>query len=236
MDNKKKNNLILSAVGLLLIIGGVFYYKKEKQTVLPKESDDVVSGEEVAQTPEDEANKEQVLQDKVNKTNEEELKAQNAAKKAAWSTAMDNARTAFGKGEYDKAISFYKESLNYYKRDSAYSGLFLAYSAQNNVDQARIAIDAAINLNPTFSEHWKSKLSLLNDKTNLSFTDLKKIYEDGLTKVNSATKINLVTFFAVIAENKKEYKEAIAAWEYAKTLYPQNSSVYQAEIERLQKI
>ena len=146
---------------------------------------------------------------------------------------MDNARAAFGKGEYDKSISFYNEALSYYKGDEPYSGLFLAYSAQNNAEQARIAIEVAIKLNPLFVEHWKSKLSLLDEKTNVSFADLKKIYQEGILKVDPRTKVNLVVYFAAMAERNGEKAEAIALWEYAKELYPPNTLIYQAQIDRL---
>jgi hypothetical protein len=51
--------------------------------------------------------------------------------------------------------------------------------------------------------------------------------------VNSQTKVNLVTQFARIAESNGERKEAIDLWTYAKTVYPENSSVYQQEIDRI---
>lgn len=234
MNREQTKNLIISIVAITLIIGGIFYYqKKNRQAVLPKDTDTAVKGEDIIPTPEPEPTKEELLQKKVDSANTEELKAQEAVKKAKWNTAMGNARTAFGKGEYDKAIIFYNEALSYYKTDTGYSGLSVVYGAQNNIDQARIAIESAIKLNPLFTEYWISKLSLLDDKTNVSYQDLQKIYNEGLTKVDPKTKINLVTYFAGVAEKNWQKDDAISLWEYAKNLYPQNSSIYQAEIDRL---
>lgn len=238
MTKEKNKNIIIGVVAAVLIIGGVFYHqKKNEQTIAPENTNPVtdvaIEGENTISAPEPEPAKEELLREKVDSANAEELKVQETAKKAKWNTAMNNARTAFGKGEYDKSIAFYNEALSYYKTDTGYSGLFVVYGAQNNIDQARIAIESAIRLNPLFTEYWISKLELLDDKTNVSYEDLQKIYSEGLLKVDPKTKINLVTYFAGSAEKNGQKSDAISIWEYAKNLYPQNSSVYQGEIDRL---
>ena len=161
MTQEQIKNLTIPIVVAVLVIGGVFYYQKNKKIVVPEEQSNTQE-ENTATTPVPEPTDEELLQNKVNQANAEELKAQEAVKKAQWNNAMNNARAAFGKGEYDKSISFYNEALSYYKGDEPYSGLFVVYSAQNNVDQARIAIDVAIKLNPLFAEYWVSKLGLLD--------------------------------------------------------------------------
>ena len=236
MTQEQKRNFTISIVVLALIVGGIFYYQKQKQVVKLEDTNITTPEGNIISTPEPEPTAEELLQKKVNEANAEELKAQETAKKAKWQTAINNARTAFGKGEYDTSIAFYNEALSYFKTDISYSGLFFVYSAQNNIDQARVAIDTAIKLNPLFTDHWKDKLSLLDDKTNVSYQDLKNVYSEGLLKVNPKTKIDLVTYFAVVAENNKEYKDAISLWEYAKNLYPQNALIYQGEIDRLQNL
>jgi tetratricopeptide (TPR) repeat protein len=236
MTKEQKNLIVVIAV--VLIAGGIFYYQKQKQAIVPEDLNDTITpeGENAVITPEPEPTAEEILQQKVNSANSAELKAQEAAKRQKWNLAMNNATGAFGRGEYDRAVAFYNEALSYYKTDTAYSGLFVVYSAQNNIEGGRVAIEAAIALNPGFAEYWNSKLTLLDEKTNLSFADLKKVYTEGLMKVGVATKINLVTHFARIAETNREYKDAISLWEYAKNLYPENTLIYQAEIDRLQKM
>jgi|SRR3989344_1676184 len=224
---QEQRNLIISVVAIALVVGGIFYFQGRSL----KEPPQGPSLENPAPAPEPTA--EELLQQKVNKANAEELKMQEAVRKAKWNTAMDNARAAFGKGEYDKSIAFYNEALSYKKTDTVYSGLFVVYSAQNNIDQARVAIEAAIKLNPLFTEYWKSKLAMLDEKTNVSYQDLQTIYSEGLLKVDPKTKIDLVTYFAGIAERNGQISDAISLWEYAKNLYPQNVLIYQAEIDRL---
>lgn len=233
MNQEQTKNLIIVIVGIVLIAGGIYYTKNKAVN-----NDVVVNEPEIVLEEADTTvslTKEEEAQRKANLANAEELKAQEAAKKAKWDAAMTNARTAFGKGEYDTSIAFYNEALSYFKKDTVYLGLFVTYSAQNNIDQAQIAIDAAIKLNPLITEYWNSKLTLLDGKTSVSFMDLKRIYEEGLSKVDLRTKINLVTHFAVIAENNYQKSEAVALWKYAKELYPQNATIYQAEIDRLSK-
>jgi len=226
---KKINSLIIGVIGLLLVILGFYYYQKninvvilEEQNVVPEETNTPTIAE-----------KNKIAESSLNA---EEIKAQEALKTAKWNTAMHNAVLASGRGEYDKAISYYNEALSYYKKDTVYSGLFVAYSAKDDKENAQVAIEKAIKLNPFFAEYWKTKLIFLDEKTDTSFADLKRIYEEGLLKVDPATKIDLVTHFAVIAESNWQKSEAIAVWEYAKTLFSENSSIYQAEIDRLQKV
>ncbi|OGI84398.1 hypothetical protein A3A92_02255 [Candidatus Nomurabacteria bacterium RIFCSPLOWO2_01_FULL_37_49] len=236
-EAKQTKSLIISIIVIVLIVGGIFYYQKNKRVVAPAENENPNTStleENLIPTPEPEA--EELLQKKVNEANAQELKAQASVKKAQWNNAMNNARTAFGRGEYDKALVFYNEALSYEKTDTVYSGLFVVFSAQNNIDQARVAIDAAIKLNPLFTQYWKDKLSLLNDKTNVSYQDLKNVYSEGLLKVDPKTKIDLVTYFAGVAERNGQKVDAISLWEYAKNLYPQNSIIYQGEIDRLQNM
>lgn len=45
-----------------------------------------------------------------------------------------------------------------------------------------------------------------------------------------------ITNFARIAENNQKIDEAINAWNYAKAIYPDRSSIYQAEIDRLKTL
>ena len=218
-EAKQTKSLIISIIVIVLIVGGIFYYQKNKRVVAPAENENPNTStleENLIPTPEPEA--EELLQKKVNEANAQELKAQASVKKAQWNNAM------------------YNEALSYEKTDTVYSGLFVVFSAQNNIDQARVAIDAAIKLNPLFTQYWKDKLSLLNDKTNVSYQDLKNVYSEGLLKVDPKTKIDLVTYFAGVAERNGQKVDAISLWEYAKNLYPQNSIIYQGEIDRLQNM
>jgi tetratricopeptide (TPR) repeat protein len=145
--------------------------------------------------------------------------------------ALQKARTAFIKQDYRTAISKYNLALTYKNSDIGYAGLFATYGAQNDWIKAQSAIDNAIKINPSYTDYWNSKLDMLDEKMGYSFTSLKEVYDEALSKVDSRTKINLVTHFARIAENNNEKEEAIKLWQYAIKLNPNNTDIYQAEID-----
>ncbi len=220
---QKINYLIAGVVVLLVIILGIYYY----QTKILSEN-----------SPLEESPKGEV--DNSVSTPSSQLatpqEGNNTAEiKANFNTAMDNARTAFRNKDYPQAIIYYKQALTYQKVDTPYSGLFYVYGAQGEWAKALEALDSALKINPLFVDYWKSKIEVLSEQTSASFQDLKHIYNEGLKKVDPARKIDLVTFFATIAENIGQKSEAINLWKYAQQVYPENSSIYQAEIERLQK-
>lgn len=221
MDTKYTKNVAAVLLALFLIVLGVYYLMKQKTDTVEN-----IDGE-VSITDENDTSVVVEGGEVVAKDDSSVQKIQDFNK------AMNNAQIAFGKGEYDKSIAYYNEALNYLKSDKVYSGLFLSYSALNNVDKARVALDAAIKLNPKYTDYWKWQLSLLDDKTGVSYADLKRVYEDGIAKVDSKTKINLITHFALISETNFQKTEAISLWEYAKRINPSKTAVYQVEIDRL---
>jgi len=157
------------------------------------------------------------------------------SKQDKFNQAIIDGDKSFLNKDYQQSIIQYNKSLSYVNSQIAYMRLFNTYNIIGDINKAIEAIDKAIVLKPQFVDYRNTKIQYLDDKTNTSFVDLKATYQDGLTKVDGATKINLVTFFARIAENNGQKAEAISTWEYAIQLYPQNKLIYQAEIDRLRK-
>jgi tetratricopeptide (TPR) repeat protein len=202
-------------------LGGVFYYLKTKPPVVL----DTNTTEENIENLEEKALNPDPKEVTVKKNEEEN--------KNKFNTAIKDARTAFGKEDYETAINKYNLALTYKNSDIAYIGLFTIYGAQNDWIKAQAAIDNAIKINPSYTDYWNSKLDMLSEKIGYSFQSLKEIYTQGLSKVDGRTKINLVTHFARIAENNNEKEEAIKLWQYAIEIYPQNKDIYQKEIDAL---
>ena len=226
----KKQKIILIALGVLvLIVLGFFYLKTNKIAESPVVEMDDTTNTDVSTNPEGE-----VVSDTALEVGNTGLVNTEDSKK--FNLAFENGSKAFLAQNYDQAIAYYKQALDYKDSDFVYIRLFSAYNAQNNIDQARLALEKAISINPNYTDYWITKLTFLNEKTNISFLDLKAIYQEGLQKVDSKTKINLITSFANIAENNKQNAEAIALWEYAKEVYPQNAIVYQGEIDRIKAL
>ncbi len=218
----KKSVIIGGIILVVLILVGSFYFKK----TIKNEEEKNIEGEQNSLVKEDDA----VI---ANESKSQETPVDAEAK---FNGAMLRAQTSFQKKEYARAISFYKEALIYKKSDVVYAGLYTVYSAQLDLIKAQDAIAAAIKLQPSYTDYWNWKIDLLDEKTIMSYQNLKTIYSEALSKVDSRTKINLVTHFARIAENNNEKDEAIALWKYAIEIYPSNSTIYQSEIDRLEQV
>lgn len=151
-------------------------------------------------------------------------------------TAMKNARKAFNASRYSEAVTQYKKAIKYSENDTAYAGLYTVYSAQNRWADAELMLDKAIELNPQFTDYRKWKIGIMDEKTNASFDELVAVYEIALLEVNPDSKINLVTYFAGVAERNGQYSYAVMYWKYAMILFPDNTAMYQAEIDRIQAL
>jgi len=237
MKNMNKKYINLAIIGLMiliLVIAGLMDYRKgideDINNIDLENIDDAIKNE----------NEENVVSEEV--PNENTNPETTATPKPVvnpntvkFNTALSNGSTAFNAKEYDKAITYFDEALTYNKSDVVYVRLFSAYSAKGNWTKALEMIDQAISVKPSYTDYWIYKLVVMDEKTNATFSELKNIYVDGLTKVDPKTKINLMTNFARIAENNGDKSEAISIWTKAQTVYPENKTVYQAEINRLNK-
>jgi tetratricopeptide (TPR) repeat protein len=231
IKTKQNNNLIL-IIGLILIFSGAFYFKLNKDPEGPPiKIEDDLNIIDKGLLPKDSFKSSSTADTDVNTI----LSVEKEDRKK-FDIALLKGNNSFLVKDYDQAIKYYNQALDYKNSDAIYILLFSVYNVQNNIDQARLSLEKAIKLNPSYTEYWTTKLVFLDEKTGVSFLDLERIYEEGLTKVDHKTKINLITNFARIAENNKEKSEAIALWEYAKTIYPDNMLIYQAEIDRLKLI
>lgn len=153
-----------------------------------------------------------------------------------YNTAIENARTAFVNKDYKGSVKFYKEAIKYRKEDhTAYAGLYVTYGAEEKWDLAMSSLDKAIELYPTSSDYWKWKMQLMDEKTDATYEELLAVLEKAFLEVEPKTKVNLVTYFAGVAEKEQKIDEAIAYWEQAKTLNPERKDIFQQEINRLKK-
>lgn len=231
--NKIFNKKVIILVVVLLVLGGAYYFSsKNKKNPEPGQKQEQTGGEDKTGAPDNSPVKEGESGGQVNPGNNSSSSV-TPDLTDTFNKAINKAQVAFGKKDYDGAISAYNEALNYIKSDKVYAGLYTAYTAKQDWPSALKALDSALSLNSANPDYWKWKMTLLDEKTDAKFADLKLIYEDGLTKVDPRTKINLVTHLASIAVSNQEKTEAIALWEKAKELYPENAAVYQKEIDKL---
>ncbi len=228
MKEQTKSIIIASAV-VIVVAGAIFYSLRHPNKVIPENNDSI--GQESVENPSDTTetleNKDSMATTVLDSSS---ITTQN------FNATIKNAQTAFGKGEYTKALNYYDQALSIMKKDVVYSGMFNVYTAQGEWTKALSAVNSAISLNPSFNEYWKSKLTLMDDKLNSPYEDLKSVYNKALGSVKSTEQINIIIHFARISESNGHVADAISAWEKAATLYPQNSVIYQDEINRLKAL
>ena len=94
-----------------------------------------------------------------------------------------------------------------------------------------IYINQAIQINPTASNFWRTRLDIerLLYKNDLSKLDATFVL--GLQKTNND--IDMVTYYAVYLTEMKQYDKAITYWQKAMTVYPERKDMYQQEIDLL---
>ncbi len=229
-------NTIIGLVAVVAIGGGIYYYQKTMTPVEPVAIDtETPTSEGDATTAESTINEAVASTSSVDTSTgvkttasaDESLDAQR------FGYAMTNARNAVGQKDYKAALKQYNLALKYQKTDTAYIGLYVVYGAQGEWVDARNALDKALALAPTNADYWRWKLTLLDEKTDTPYEVLVSLYEDGMNKVDTAYKVNLVTHFGRIAEYNGRINDAIAQWELAKTIIPEYKAIYQSEIDRL---
>ncbi len=223
MQNKQKIKLIVSIV-IVIVLGIYFFVVKNTDNKLVQEQVDLQPDSQPNTVDQNGLNKETSVTTEFLQPNKKEF-----------NIAMSNAREAFIVKDYEKSLAYYNEALSYNKSDSAYAGMYTVYTAQSKWINAIDSLSKAIEINPSFTDYWKWKLDLMDQKTTATFLEIQKIYQEGLKVVNSTTKVNLVTTFARIAENNNEKNIAISTWKEAIKLQPEAEVQFQAEITRLSK-
>lgn len=227
MENIKIKKIAFILITLLISIS-VYFYSNKDSVVLTKDQD--VNKEIVDEGTDKAKNDSGQVSNKEQDNNLEKISDQEK-----FNIALKNGSDYFIKGDYNKSINYYKEALNYNNSDVVHIKLYYAYNALGNETQALNSLDEAIRINPKYTDYWNSKISFLDQNLNKDFSDLKKVYQQGINSVDSRTKINLVTYFARISENKGQNQESIDLWKKAIELNPALKDIYQAEIDRLVK-
>ncbi len=221
LTQEQKRTIIIVVVAVLLVVGGIFY--TESKNKVDQDIKDVIVDGEVIEAgkgaeAEVDANKPVVASD---------------PNKAKFDQALINASSATIAGNHVQSIVYLNQALTYKNSDVVYARLYEAYNRQGNTAEALKAINKAIELNSDYTDYWNTKIVFMDEKTNASYAELKAVYNAGLAKVDTTTKINLVTSFASVSGRGGQIDEAISLWEYAKNLYPARAAMYQAEIDAL---
>jgi tetratricopeptide (TPR) repeat protein len=111
-----------------------------------------------------------------------------------------------------------------------YRAYALAYKGLSQKDKALETIKSALAEDPSNVELWLINLELNSDLPNDQF---KALYLEAITKTKS--NLEIMKSYAAFSERIGDKDSAIAAWETAINMDPDNTAKYQAEIDRLKK-
>lgn len=227
MKNKNTKNQIVAICSLFVFILLVIFFTYKKN--INNQSYNI----------KEEKNTENIETKVFNIDEEKNTEVQNnkneSQKIKIFNDIINEAQEAFIEKNYKIAIDLYNKALDYQKSDTVYSGMFNVYSATGDFFSASKSIDKAIALNPIYPDYYKWKMTLMYEKLNSSFLEIKKIYEQGMSNVSPRAKINLIVHFARIAGDYNQKDEAINLWQEAIKINPVSSDIYQAEIDRLKE-
>jgi tetratricopeptide (TPR) repeat protein len=221
-----KRTITIVIIVAILLGAGIYFYKTSQKNTTPvtsTESNQVAAEDAVSADPTIDATE----GDKPGTVAGESTDSK-------FNKAMTLARKAFVASHFNEALDQYKKALKYDEDDTAYAGLYTVYAAQGKWVEALSMLDKAIALSVTNTDYYKWKIGLMDEKSDASFGSLRAVYEQALPVVDEKTKINLVTYFAGVAERNGEKSYAITYWKNASSIHPENKTVYQTEIERLE--
>lgn len=222
----KKTRKIIFIVAALVVLALLFVFYKNS-----KKADPITSQNELVQTDGELSKIDENTQTLSNEN--QPVKTDNSKD---FNVSMDLARSAMLKSDYALAISYYNKAISYNKNDSApHVGLYTIYLNQKNWQKALDSINQAIKISPIFGDYWNWKILVMDQGLNKSYVELRVVYDQGYPQVRTQEKVNLATKFAMISEKHGQKDEAIKLWQKAMELSPEKKSIYQAEIDRLNK-
>lgn len=139
-----------------------------------------------------------------------------------------------GLGEFQKAKEYYDKALAIRPTDEqATVGLSMVLIEAGEKDVAATLLQKALENNPKNYDVWIRYIDL-RATLGASDQDLDSLYKQALEKTERY--IDVVTKYAEFQEKLGKVQEAIELWREAVKLYPDNAAMYNAEIQRLQRI
>lgn len=217
--NKERNKIIFVLVVVVLIVAGFLFYNQRQNLgseTLVTQKEENIAGES-----------------SENSNQETKVLVKDQTNKALLDQKMKEATTLFLKKDYEGAINVYNQALSIEKSEYVYAGLYSAELATKDYENAEKAILSAIDQNSASSDYWSWYLVLLQDAMGAPREKLDQVYNKSLNSVLDNKKINIMTQYARVLENIKDYSGAIAHWQKAITLNPSMKEVYQREIDIL---
>ncbi len=226
--NNGSKKLIYTILAILIILGLGYAFVQYRHNLAKKAAD--ISINDIAKLSEQERIK--ALEAQINALQGEVKNfAQDASAGTKYATLIRLAEAQIELSKFVPAV----ESLNSIPDDKkgnsrvelAYG---LAYKGLNDKAQAMDHLKKTLDQDETQSKAWVAYLELNSDLPN---DQLNKMYREAIAKTKS--NVDVMISYAHFSEKIGDKATAIAAWETARNVDPDNASKYEAEMARLKQ-
>jgi tetratricopeptide (TPR) repeat protein len=120
-----------------------------------------------------------------------------------------------------------------------YVGLFQTQVDMNDYFGAEQSIKKAISIRKGIADLWRRYIQLKIDHENASNDEVTRLFEEALKDTTQqgdvANYVDVVTFYAPWLEKVGDIPKAIEYWKKAIDANPESKTIYQAEIDRINK-
>lgn len=142
----------------------------------------------------------------------------------------------YGLGKYKEATNFIAQAVDLNPDNhTSYVAMYTVQLDMQDNRGAEKSIKRALELKPENADFWKKYIVLMQERFKLTTEEVSNLYKEALEKTSS--NIDIITSYASFWESVGNNRFAVEYWQKAKTANPGNSTVYEAEITRLdQKI
>ncbi len=175
-----------------------------------------------------------IQEDQSNVTIEKDANSKEFSEK----TYISNIEKNITNKDYSIAKKIAEEALTFYPKSEQIINEYIAILSQsNNNSEIAVYVDKLIIINPTNYSYWKLKARIARIGLTASDSNkigmIKEIYEKALLATHN--NIEIISTYAVFAEDYLTKQKAIELWNLAKGVNPIGAQSYQIIIDRLSK-
>lgn len=153
-------------------------------------------------------------------------------------TYISNIEKNITNKDYAIAKKIAEEALTFYPKSEQIINEYITILSQsNNNTEIAVYVDKLIVINPADYSYWKLKARIARIGLTASDSNkigmIKEIYEKALLATHN--NIEIISTYAVFAEDYLTKQKAIELWSLAKSVNPIGAQSYQTIIDRLSK-
>lgn len=223
--NKKRiiiGSLVLGVIVITCSIYGIYkvnYNNHQKTLVLSKD---------LGLTQQEK----QMFVDKINDL-KDQISKRPSDNDFVYKANVDIASNYMGMGEYKTSLEWLNKAVNIFPdKPLAYGQTGEVQRLMKDYDKATENFRKALALTPENANLWAALIDTYKVSNTYTAQGMKDLYEEALSKTNSS--INIVTLYAQFLQTNNDLPGAVKYWKIAIEKNPQDSALYQAEIDKIQ--